>query len=217
MDARAGGSHDARPRCAGGVLAISQQVTGSPTRLPSTWAPARRSVRNQHTGWPGRPAEPAPAPSRSGLPRSSRTCTAPLPRWQARSTRIGPDGRPSVNGQVVWPLATINAAARPALPPRPWLNNGPSRKVGAWPGLTKRSSRVTPTRRGSQRPFRRLLPDADLPVRSCRARPRRTGTPCAGSGGMGGGCVPAPRAAAANPGAGRTGHHGGLELGGYGL
>jgi hypothetical protein len=35
--------------------------------------------------------------------------------------------------------------------------------------------------------------------------PQRAGTTCAGSGGMSSGCVPTPRAAAANPGASRTG------------
>ena len=65
----------------------------------------------------------------------------------------------------------------------------------------------------SSLPARRAVATRLSPTRWHRARPQRTGTTCAGSGGMGGGCVPAPRAAAANPGASRTGHHGGLELG----
>jgi hypothetical protein len=54
------------------------------------------------------------------------------------------EGRLST-ARFVMAAGTINAAARPALPSQPSRpNNEPSPRVGVWPGLAKRYSRVTP-------------------------------------------------------------------------
>jgi len=84
------GFHHVSPRCAGGVLAISRQVTSSPwqgqagyrdrgtCRRPLAfagtpgWEPDRKPAG---LGWPAC-SSLAPTPSRSGHPRSSRTCEA---------------------------------------------------------------------------------------------------------------------------------------------